>query len=107
MVAGLDLLVPPQSVIAAGGVGVAALAALSGRRRTAALAAGGVAAQAIHVFGGLVLVRAPPAAYRALLGAPVLAASKLRTYLRIATGGGPSDWERTPREPAGATVDVR
>jgi hypothetical protein len=104
--AGLDLLVPPQSVVAAAGLGVAATAALLGSRRTAALATGGVAAQLLHVLGALALVRAPLVAYRALLGAPLLAASKLRAYIRIAGGGGPRDWERTPRETAAATVDV-
>ena len=71
------------------------------------MAAAGLAAQAIHVVGALALVGAPAAAYRALLGAPLLAARKLRTYIRIATGAGPTSWDRTPRDPRAVTVDAR
>jgi len=106
-VAGLDVLVPPQSVLAAAGAGVGAVAAMTGCRRTALMAAAGLAAQAIHVVGALALVGAPAAAYRALLGAPLLAARKLRTYIRIATGAGPTSWDRTPRDPRAVTVDAR
>jgi hypothetical protein len=96
--AGLECMVPPQSVIALGGVAGAALAVLSGRRRLLALPLLTLAGQAGFVLGGLRLVRAPAAVYRALLMAPVLIATKLALYARLLTGRGPSGWVRTGRE---------
>jgi 1,2-diacylglycerol 3-beta-glucosyltransferase len=96
--AGLECLVPPQSVIAMGGIAGTALAALRGRRRLLTLSLLTLAGQAGFVFGGLRLVRAPAAVYRALLMAPVLIATKLALYARLLTGRGPSGWVRTGRE---------
>jgi hypothetical protein len=96
--AGLECLVPPQSVIAVGGIAGAALAALRGQRRLLALALLTLAGQATFVVGGLRLVRAPAGVYRALLTAPVLIVTKLALYARLLTGRGPSDWVRTERE---------
>jgi hypothetical protein len=101
--AGLELAVPPQSIIAlttAAGAAVATLARLRGPRRLA-LACG--AAQAAFVTGGMLRMRAPAAAWRGLALAPALAARKAVVVARIATGRGPSGWERTARD-GGAAV---
>jgi 1,2-diacylglycerol 3-beta-glucosyltransferase len=96
--AGLECMVPPQSVIAIGGVAGATFSALGGRRRSLALSLLTLAGQATFVLGGLRLVRAPAGVYRALLMAPVLIAGKLALYARLLTGRGPSGWVRTERE---------
>jgi hypothetical protein len=96
--AGLECLVPPQSVIAVGGIAGVAFAALRGQRRMLALSLLTLAGQATFVVGGLRLVRAPAGVYRALLMAPVLIVTKLALYARLLTGRGPSGWVRTERE---------
>jgi 1,2-diacylglycerol 3-beta-glucosyltransferase len=95
--AGLECLVPPQSVLALGN-GFGLLAGLALRsRRLLGLSLLGTLAQATFVIGGLRLVNAPACVYRALLSAPVLIANKLALYARIVLGKGPSGWVRTER----------
>lgn len=96
--AAADLVLPPQSLLSAAGLLTAAAAALLRLRVTLRAALACLAAQAVLVLGGLALVRAPAAAYRALLQAPLLIAAKLRVYAGFARGGAPTEWERTPRE---------
>jgi 1,2-diacylglycerol 3-beta-glucosyltransferase len=96
--AGLECLVPPQSVLALGGLGGAVLGAVLRRPRLLALSLLTLSGQTAFVLGGLRLVRAPASVYRALLSAPVLIAGKLALYLRLASGRGPSGWVRTERE---------
>ena len=96
--AGLECLVPPQSVIALGGLAGAVLGAAGRRPRLLGLSLLTLGGQAAFVLGGLRLVRAPASVYRALLMAPVLIASKLALYARLASGRGPSGWVRTERE---------
>lgn len=96
--AGLECLVPPQSVLALGGLGGAVLGAALRRPRLLALSLLTLGGQTAFVLGGLRLVRAPASVYRALLTAPVLIAGKLALYARLASGRGPSGWVRTERE---------
>jgi cellulose synthase/poly-beta-1,6-N-acetylglucosamine synthase-like glycosyltransferase len=95
---GLECLVPPQSLIAAAGLGSVAARLLLGPRRLALLPLASLVAQAVFVLGGLRLVRAPSAVYRALLLAPALIASKSLLYVRLLCGRGPSTWVRTERD---------
>jgi len=96
--AGLEWLVPPQSLIAAGSMGSALAGLLLGSRRLVLLSAGTLAAQLTFVLAGLRLVRAPIKAYRALLLAPALIARKVALYVRLLRGRGPTSWVRTERE---------
>jgi 1,2-diacylglycerol 3-beta-glucosyltransferase len=96
--AGLECLVPPQSVIALGGLAGVALGAGGRRPRLLALSLLTLGGQTAFVLGGLRLVRAPASVYRALLMAPVLIVNKLALYARLAGGRGPSGWVRTERE---------
>lgn len=96
--AGLECLVPPQSLIAAGSSSSALAGLLLGRRRLLALSLATLAAQLAFVLGGLRLVRAPAQVYRALLTAPALIATKLAIYGRLLRGRGPTSWVRTERE---------
>jgi hypothetical protein len=101
--AGLECLLPPQSVIAAGNLGSLLAGLLLGYRRLLALSALSVVAQLTFVLAGLRLVQAPVHVYRALLLAPALVAAKLGLYARFLLGRGPSGWVRTEREaPPGA-----
>ncbi len=96
--AGLECLVPPQSLIAAGSVGSALAALLLSSRRLLALSTMTLAAQGAFVVGGLRLVRAPAQVYRALLIAPALIVGKVALYARLLGGRGPTLWVRTERE---------
>lgn len=96
--AGMECLVPPQSLIAAGSAGSALAGLLLGRRRLLSLSLVTIAAQLTFVLAGLRLVRAPAHVYRALLAAPMLVASKLAIYGRLLGGRGPTSWVRTERE---------
>jgi 1,2-diacylglycerol 3-beta-glucosyltransferase len=96
--AGLECLVPPQSLIAAGSAGSALAGLLLGHRRLLALSLATIAAQLTFVLAGLRLVRAPANVYRALLTAPALIAAKLVIYARLLGRRGPTSWVRTERE---------
>jgi hypothetical protein len=96
----LEPLVPPQSLLAAANVGMAALAFAAGSRRARRLGAANVLAQVAFVLGGLRLVGAPASVYRALLHAPALALARGATWCRVLAGRGPAAWVRTAREPA-------
>jgi 1,2-diacylglycerol 3-beta-glucosyltransferase len=96
--AGLECLLPPQSLIAAGNLGSLLAGLLLGYRRLLALSALSLAAQLTFVLAGLRLVRAPAHVYRALLLAPALIAAKMGLYARFLVGRGPTAWTRTERE---------
>jgi 1,2-diacylglycerol 3-beta-glucosyltransferase len=94
--AALEPLVPPQSLLLAANVAVAALA-LRGSGATRWTGAANLAGQAGFVAGGLALAHAPAAAWRALPFAPALAAWKLAVLGRLWLGRAPLDWVRTER----------
>lgn len=96
--AGLECLLPPQSLIAMGTIGSALAGMVLGSRRLLALSAFNMVAQLAFVLGGLRLVRAPANVYRALLLAPVLIVAKMGLYARLLIGRGPTSWVRTERE---------
>jgi hypothetical protein len=93
--AAFDLLIPPQSLLFAANASV--LAAAMTRRAGLRVAMANLVGQAVYVLGGLRLVRAPIAAYRALLTAPTLALWKLGLYARLVARPGPTRWIRTER----------
>jgi cellulose synthase/poly-beta-1,6-N-acetylglucosamine synthase-like glycosyltransferase len=99
--AAVDQLLPPFSVIVAAtavwsGVALVAAVVAPGRRRLA-VAAGLLVTQAACVVSALRMVGAPPAVYRALLGAPRLVAWKVRLWLRMVCGRRDVQWVRTAR----------
>jgi cellulose synthase/poly-beta-1,6-N-acetylglucosamine synthase-like glycosyltransferase len=96
--AGLECLIPPQSLIAAGSVGSAFVGLLLGSRRLVLLSSITLGSQFAFVLAGLRLVRAPLQVYRALLVAPALIVSKMTLYTRLLGGRGPTSWIRTERE---------
>lgn len=102
--AGLECLVPPQSMIAIGAGGGAFAGLALGSRRLLGLSLLTALAQATFVLGGLRLVGAPAYVYRALLTAPALVVNKIGLYGRLVRGRGPTAWVRTEREAAAAEV---
>lgn len=98
VVAGLEPLVPPQSLLLAAHAALVTLAIVTRAPRTLRTALAGTAAQVVYVIGGLALVRAPLVVWRALLHAPLLVAEKLRVAARLATGKAPQQWVRTERD---------
>jgi hypothetical protein len=103
--AGLEELVPPQSLLAAGSFGCALLAAPLKSRSAVILAGLALAGQLTFVFGGLALVRAPLRVYQALCAAPTLVVRQLWLYATLLAGRGPDSWIRTARQTeAGSTT---
>jgi len=96
--AGLEWLVPPQSLIAAGSLASALVGMLLRSRRLALLSCSTLLAQLTFVVAGLRLVGAPAHVYRSLLVAPALVARKVALYARLLSGRGPTSWVRTERE---------
>lgn len=95
--AAVEQLIPPFSVVTGASVGVA-LAALALRSPVGvALAAYVVVGQAIYIFTGLALARAPWPVYRSLLFAPAFVIWKVWLYLRLLLGIKPRSWVRTAR----------
>ncbi len=105
--AGLECLVPPQSLIAAGSLGTTLAGLLLGSRRLVGLSALTLVAQLTFVLGGLRLVRAPALVYRAFIVAPALILSKTMLYLRLLGGRGPTSWVKAERESTVAPGEVR
>ncbi len=96
--AGLEWLVPPQSLIAAGSLGSALSGLLLGSRRLVLLSLATLAGQLAFVLMGLRTVGAPRQVYRALVLAPALITRKLALYVQLLMGRGPTSWVRTERE---------
>ena len=96
--AAAELLVPSQSMLAAGSVAAGTASALLGRRRTAAVAAATVAAQALYVVGGLAAAGAPAASLAALAHVPAFMAGRLKVLGRVAGGQRAETWVRTARQ---------
>ena len=94
----LELLVPPQTMLALAHVAFGALAGLSRSRTARRVALLDGALQAAFVLGGLRLAQAPSSVYRALAGAPLLVVQKLGIFGRLLVRGAPRTWERTARE---------
>jgi GT2 family glycosyltransferase len=104
--AGLELLVPSQSALLMWNLAVTPPALLAGgvSRRLAALGMGG---QLASLVGTLVLVRASPRVWLAMLRAPSLVLARLGLYRRLARDGAPAGWERTARAPSPGPEEVR
>lgn len=95
--AGMEPLVPPQSLLLIWNVVIAAIATTTHSRPAFRLAGWNLLGQVAYIGGGLVLVRAPLVVYRALLMAPLLAVWKLTLHARVALGRGPAGWVPTRR----------
>jgi hypothetical protein len=102
--AAIDLAVPPLSILVAATGAVAGVALVvaavapsaASLRRAAAGIALGVAETGV-VLSALRMVRASPAVYRSLLGAPRLVTWKVALWVRVAARRGDVAWVRTPR----------
>jgi cellulose synthase/poly-beta-1,6-N-acetylglucosamine synthase-like glycosyltransferase len=104
-----DLSVPPLSLLGASVAastcgGMALMVLPHGRAKTANVVAGLAMATvlAAHVLTALRLVKAPRAAYTALLRAPGLAAWKVRVMIRPSRGSQDVRWIRTRRNAEGS-----
>jgi cellulose synthase/poly-beta-1,6-N-acetylglucosamine synthase-like glycosyltransferase len=93
----LDLIVPPQSLLALLLVAFFVVAALVGVKLMVwpLVAAGCVA---LYVLSGPAQRRAPLRVWLYLGAAPALVAWKLALYGKMLLGGGPKGWVRTPRD---------
>lgn len=107
--AGIELLVPPQSLLMAANVAAGAAGFAFGVPAARRAAAFGLAGQAVYVLGGLALVGAPVSVYRALALGPLLSAQNARLYARLVRGWRPDGWVRTQRspEPSGTATEDR
>jgi hypothetical protein len=103
--AAAEQLIPPVSVLFAGGATVSALSVWLGVTTASSLAIFGTLAIGAHVIAGLVATRAPLRTYLALASAPRYILWKVALYARavIAPPGAP--WIRTERRAEGARRD--
>lgn len=90
--AGLEPLVPPQSLLLVANGAIFAAAVLLHARVARGLAFANIVGQAVYVLGGLRIARAPRPVYEAIGRAPLLVLWKLGLQLRILRGRGPSRW---------------
>jgi hypothetical protein len=94
--AGLEPLVPPQSVLLAASAGAVAAVGLKrpAMRRLAVLE---LASHAVFVTGGLALVKAPAPVWQALAAAPLFALWRIRLLLRLWVKRAPAQWVKLER----------
>ena len=109
-----DLLVPPFSVVVAGSslwagtATVRVLVAPTRRHRRDAAAAWAVVAVLVwYVVSALRMVEAPPAVYRALLGAPRMVLWKVLQWGRVLVSPRDDGWVRTARNERATDVSDR
>jgi hypothetical protein len=95
--AAAEPLVPPQAVLFAGNVLVPVLALLLRSPRLGLIASASLLGQVCYVIGGLLVVGAPRAVYRALLFAPLLVAWKLWLWLDLLVIRRSAQWVRAER----------
>jgi 1,2-diacylglycerol 3-beta-glucosyltransferase len=95
--AGLEPLLPSQSLLLALSLAGLVAGAAAGDSRLPALGAAATLGQMIYVIGGLMSVGAPAPVWRALLHGPAFVTRRVRLLIGQAARGGPSEWERTPR----------
>ena len=100
--AAVEQMIPPLSVALGASVVAGMLGAAGGSGLVLGLAAIGGGGVVLHVFLGLVAVRAPRHLYRALLGAPAYILWKVGLYGRAAMLPKLQGWIRTERAPSEA-----
>ncbi|MGH2869154.1 MAG: glycosyltransferase family 2 protein, partial [Solirubrobacteraceae bacterium] len=96
--AALEPILMPQSLLAASSLAGLAAAVVAGDRLSKRLALMSVLGQSVYVLGGLVVTRAPRSVWAALLTAPRFVAERLGLFGHMLSKGGPTEWERTPRD---------
>ena len=97
--AAMENLIPPFSVMAAGGAACLVAALLLGQAEAIGLALFILIGQAVYTLTGLLLVHAPGRVYLTLLYAPVYVLWKLVLWLGVAfqKKRRPTEWVRTAR----------
>lgn len=95
--AAIDQLIPPLSLLVAGGSGALILGLVLGSATAAWLGATTLLGLALYLFTGLVLARAPGRVYLALLYTPLYLVWKIGLYLRVLAGRDRQGWVRTAR----------
>ena len=105
--AAIEQLIPPLSVALGASLLAGILGAVGGSVLVVALAVFGGTGIIVHVFAGLIAVRAPRHLYRALLGAPPYMVWKVGLYGRAAMLPRLQGWIRTERAPSEATAPDR
>lgn len=101
--AAIEQLIPPLSVAIAVSLLPFGAGLIAGNALLASIAGVGVASFLLHVFTGLVMVRAPMRAYLALLYTPVYIPWKLGLYVRALVARTEA-WTRTSRVATPASV---
>lgn len=97
-----ELLVPPQSALAALTLATGAWGLATASRGLVGLGLAASGGQAVYVLAGLITVGAPRVVFLALLRAPLLVARRSSQLVGILRGRGPTSWQRTERSTPGA-----
>ena len=95
--AAIEQLIPPLSVPFALAWACLLVSALLRLRIAVLLSMGALTGFLVHLLTGLIIVRAPLAAYRSLAYAPTYIAWKVLLYARSLVGGGSNPWIRRRR----------
>jgi 1,2-diacylglycerol 3-beta-glucosyltransferase len=95
--AGIDPLLPPQSLLMGMNLAGALLALASRRRPPLAMAVASLVAQSSFVVGGLASVGASADVWRGLRHVPAFFLGRMATFAEMATGRGPTEWSKSER----------
>ena len=94
---GLELFIPPQSLLMGASVSLGSTFMVLRRPRLGILGAATAAGDAVYVVAGLAFAGASPQTFRALLLSPGFMAGRLRVIGGVMTGQRASAWVRTRR----------
>lgn len=95
--AAVEQIIPPFTAVAGASVALLAAALALKTPLGIAIAVAIVLAQAVYIFSGLLLAKAPWAVYKSLLFAPAFMIWKIWLYVRLLLGLKPREWVRTAR----------
>ncbi|HTU31235.1 MAG TPA: glycosyltransferase family 2 protein [Solirubrobacteraceae bacterium] len=94
---GLELFIPPQSLLVGASVSLGSAFIALRRPRLGILGAATAAADGLYVVAGLAFAGASPETFRALIASPGFMAGRLRVIGRVMSGRRASGWVRTRR----------
>jgi Glycosyltransferase like family 2 len=97
--AALEPVLPPQSLLLGTNLLALAASSVAGRRVLRRLAVASLLGQCTYVVGGLTVLDAPACVWRALFSTPSFVGHRISAIANSALGQGPTEWERTERQP--------
>ena len=97
--AALEPVLPPQSLLLGTNLLALGASSVAGSRLLRRVAAASLLGQCTYIIGGLIVLDAPVPVWRSLLSVPWFVGHRLWLMAGSVLGQGPSEWERTQRQP--------